>query len=209
VTSVKTQYVRLTATLLAAALLPLAAFSQTTGTQTRKPVQKRPAEPTVQAQPVSVDPFDIKGLILGMSNEEVSAKISAKCNAHGLCVAIQREVAVDYKYIAGFGARSYHMSFRDGRLVRLIINSYAEGFTSLASGLMEKFGKPNEESNERVTTGGGAILQNSVISWKRVGQTLSVERFFGRADTTGLMLVDDEFDRKETEEFLDRRRKSL
>src|SRR5882672_6247455 len=200
----KRQYIKLTASLFAAALLPLAALGQTTGTQSRKPAEKNPAKPTAktqQSQSISAEPFEIKGLTLGMSHDEFNQKLGGKCRSEGGCMLDQSEVPADYKYIAGFGAKSYYMSFLEGHLVRLQVISYADGFSSLAVGLREKFGRPTDESIEDVTTRGGANLQNSVMTWKRQGQSVSVQRFFGSIDSSSLLLVDDEFSLKEAEDL--------
>jgi len=149
-----------------------------------------------------------KDLPLGASEEEVLKQYPlTNCSgdpARRICMLLFSSASIKLRTAAGIDTdavtalrRSMTVAnatvdsifFRlyDGKLGQISMSPSANLYQKIATAFSDRYGKPDQDDVEMVTTGAGVRLENHTLAWNRIGGRIVIHRYAGSADKSSVM----------------------
>ncbi|MEQ1662644.1 MAG: hypothetical protein ABL877_08100 [Thiobacillus sp.] len=131
------------------------------------------------------DQLNIKGIRLGMSQEEVIALQGAMS-----CSALKSKSdtgCYGHATYADVGAKLF-VFFKEGKVTAVSVTVDSDDFENVTLALKEKLGKPSFVKTEKVQNLAGAEFNNPSFHWVKNGGILSATKFSEKVTESGISL---------------------
>lgn len=136
--------------------------------------------------------FDLKGIALGASEADVTARFpTVTCRDRGTATA-ERLCTVLKDSYSGAEAGLF-FSLIGGKVSNMSARFNSRDFANVVAAMKERFGPPSSEEIETVSNRMGVQFQNQMLTWIRSGEIVVARRFAGSLDRASVTFISKAF----------------
>lgn len=148
------------------------------------------------------EPLSFKGFELGAERAAILASLpNSECTGDtcywrpGACKGGSEAIGACFAGMryGGVMPLSTSATFRDGKLVSVLVMIGSNAFDSLAAAMTERFGKPDTDQPDVVHNRMGASFDNRKLRWIRGDAALSVTKRSGKIDEGSVFFISQEY----------------
>lgn len=153
-----------------------------------------PAVPSVRPA-IPPNKFDLKGLFLGMKEEEAKAAvdenvscISNPSKTPGMSCYADTLCYIEKMRVAGKKTKFTTLMIKDNQVTVMNIVFPTDDFINIAEALTGQYGKPKDIKKDKVTNRFGASFGTAKLTWKIKDAIVTLTNIDGKVDEGSLLI---------------------